>query len=130
MYLGMQTGNTLSIIFGYSSGRSYAGDEIWFEEHGHYVCHYGLYHRCFEYPSVQHGLVGASGIVYMLIILSSFTNIREGSIPLTLLLVATIYIGREIISGIALTDNISQLTHIAGGLCGLFFGIASKKTRK
>jgi membrane associated rhomboid family serine protease len=75
-------------------------------------------------------LLGASGIVYMLIILSSFTNIREGSIPLTLLLVATIYIGREIISGIALTDNISQLTHIAGGLCGLFFGFASKKTRK
>ncbi len=75
-------------------------------------------------------LLGASGIVYMLIILSSFVNIREGSIPLTLLLVAAIYIGREVVSGLAANDNISQLTHIAGGLCGLFFGFSAKGSKK
>lgn len=75
-------------------------------------------------------LLGASGIVYMLIILSSFANIREGSIPLTLLLVVAVYIGREVITGLAQRDNISQLTHIAGGLCGIFFGFTKKNPRK
>ncbi len=75
-------------------------------------------------------LLGASGIVYMLIILSSFVNIREGSIPLTLLLVAAIYIGREVVTGLSVKDNISQLTHIAGGLCGLVFGFSAKETKK
>ena len=34
------------------------------------------------------GLLGASGIVFMLILLSSCANIRAGEIPLTLILVA------------------------------------------
>ncbi len=75
-------------------------------------------------------LLGASGIVFMLIILSSFVNIREGSIPLTLVLVAAIYFGREIMSGLSVRDNISQLTHIAGGVCGLFFGFSLKSSKK
>lgn len=75
-------------------------------------------------------LLGASGIVFMLIILSSFVNIREGSIPLTLLLVVAIYIGREILSGLASKDDVSQFTHIAGGLCGLFFGFTKKNSKK
>ncbi len=75
-------------------------------------------------------LLGASGIVYMLIILSSFVNIREGSIPLTLVLVAAIYIGREVVTGLASNDNISQFTHIAGGLCGLVFGFTLRKSKK
>jgi membrane associated rhomboid family serine protease len=74
--------------------------------------------------------LGASGIVFMLIILSSFVNIREGSIPLTLVLVVAIYFGREIMSGLSVRDNISQLTHIAGGICGLFFGFSLKSSKK
>ncbi|MBP7175695.1 MAG: rhomboid family intramembrane serine protease [Thermoclostridium sp.] len=75
-------------------------------------------------------LLGASGIVFMLIILSSFVNIREGRIPLTLVLVVIIYFGREIMSGLSVRDNISQLTHIAGGVCGLFFGFSAKSSKK
>lgn len=68
-------------------------------------------------------LLGASGIVFMLILLASFVNIREGKIPLTVILVAILYIGNEIISGLFTKDQISQLSHIIGGLCGTLFGL-------
>lgn len=67
-------------------------------------------------------LLGASGIVFMLILLSSFVNTKEGKIPLTLILIIILFIGREIIDITFAEDNISQLTHIVGGLCGGIFG--------
>lgn len=63
-------------------------------------------------------LLGASGIAFMMIILSSFVNLRRGKIPVTFILVVCIYIGREIFLGISVQDNISRLSHIAGGICG------------
>lgn len=68
-------------------------------------------------------ILGASGIVFMLIILSAFGNMKKGEIPLTLILVAAIYLGKEIYSGIAVEDNISHFGHICGGVSGLGFGI-------
>jgi len=68
-------------------------------------------------------LVGASGIVFMLILLASFTNIQEGKLPLTVLLVGLLYIGNEVVNGLISQDDISQVTHIAGGLCGAGFGL-------
>jgi len=68
-------------------------------------------------------LLGASGIVFMLILLSSFVNIREGKFPLTVILVAVFFIGNEITAGLFRQDNISQISHIIGGLCGGAFGI-------
>lgn len=67
-------------------------------------------------------LLGASGILFMLILLASFTNISGGKLPITVLLVGVLYIGNEIISGLLLEDNISRLSHIIGGLCGAGFG--------
>ena len=67
------------------------------------------------------GLLGASGIVFMMILLSSFSNIKEGEIPLTFILVALIYFGQEIIQSLS-KDNISQFAHILGGVCGAGFG--------
>ena len=67
-------------------------------------------------------LLGASGIVFMMILLSSFANAELGRIPLTLVIVVIIFIGKEVVSGIMLQDNISQVTHIIGGLCGGIFG--------
>ena len=43
-------------------------------------------------------LLGASGIVFMLIFLSSISGIRGGNIPVSLILVALIYLGKEIYS--------------------------------
>ncbi|MPN63074.1 hypothetical protein SDC9_210828 [bioreactor metagenome] len=67
-------------------------------------------------------LLGASGIVFMLIILSSYVNIKRGTIPLTLILVAAAYLGKEIISSFLEADNVSHLTHILGGVLGIVFG--------
>ncbi len=39
------------------------------------------------------GLMGASGIVFMLILLASFTNTKSGEIPVTFILVALLFIG-------------------------------------
>ena len=72
-------------------------------------------------------LLGASGIVFMLILLSSFTNVKEGQIPMTLIFVAVVYIGQEVMSGILAKDNISHITHILGGICGGVFGFALMK---
>lgn len=73
------------------------------------------------FPGV--GLCGASGIVFMLIILSSFAGSKkEDGVPLTLILVAVAYIGNEIISGLLSEDNISQFAHILGGISGGGFG--------
>ncbi len=67
-------------------------------------------------------LKGASGIVFMLIILFSMTEMKNGNLPLTALLVFFLYLGREIYLGIYVTDNISRFCHISGGLMGVIFG--------
>ena len=71
------------------------------------------------------GLMGASGIVFMLIILASFTNTNGNGIPLTFVLVTVFYLGNEIMS-IYENDNISRFAHIAGGIIGSFFGFIMK----
>ncbi len=72
-------------------------------------------------------LMGASGIVFMLIVLSSLSGMRDGRIPLTLILVVVLFLGQEIINMITVRDNISQLAHIIGGICGGAFGFAFRK---
>lgn len=75
-------------------------------------------------------LLGASGIVFMLIVLSSLSGLRTGTIPLTLILVGAIYLGGEIVDGILLQDNVSQFGHVIGGICGGAIGFTfSKKGR-
>lgn len=73
-------------------------------------------------------LLGASGIVFMMIVLSSLAGMREGTIPLTLILVVLIYPGGEIVDAVTVRDNVSQLTHIVGGLCGAGLGFAMKRS--
>ncbi|HDS15215.1 MAG TPA: rhomboid family intramembrane serine protease [Proteobacteria bacterium] len=68
------------------------------------------------------GLLGASGIVFMLILLSSCANIRAGEIPLTLILVALLYLGNELHGSFG-KDNISQFAHLTGGVVGAFYGL-------
>lgn len=69
-------------------------------------------------------LLGASGIVFMMILLSSFGGVRSGVIPVTLILVAVFYLGGELWDAITVRDNVSQLTHIIGGVCGTVLGFA------
>ncbi|MCL2188030.1 MAG: rhomboid family intramembrane serine protease [Defluviitaleaceae bacterium] len=73
--------------------------------------------------------LGASGIVFMLILLGSFTNLQRGRVPLTLILVLAIFIGREVVAAIGADadNNIAYLSHIVGGLCGAGFGFFANK---
>ena len=87
----------------------------------------GLVHFVFFPGSV---LLGASGVVFMMIVLSSFTAMRRGEIPVTLILVVIFYLGGEIMDGLFKKDNISQITHIVGGLCGLIFGFTVRRGRR
>lgn len=73
-------------------------------------------------------LCGASGVVFAFIVLASFTGFKDGEIPLTFILVATIYIGQQIFDGITINDNVSNMAHILGGLVGSGTGyILNKK---
>ena len=79
------------------------------------------------FPHVR--LLGASGVVFALILLSSFTSMKEGSIPLTFILVAVLYIGQQVYEGIFVNNNVSNLTHILGGLVGAGLGYALNKNK-
>lgn len=63
-------------------------------------------------------LLGASGIVYAFIILSSMTDMRRGDIPVTLVLIAGIYLGGQVYQGIFFSDHTANLIHVAGGVIG------------
>lgn len=82
------------------------------------------------FPGVA--LLGASGVAFMMILLSSYANCREGEIPLTLILAAVLYLGTEIVDGLFANDNISQTAHIIGGICGGVFGgaLAGKRSKQ
>lgn len=80
------------------------------------------------FPHIQ--LLGASGVVFAFILLSSITGFQDGKIPLTFILVAVIYIGQQIYNGIFTNNNVSELTHIIGGLVGSFFGFAENKIKR
>lgn len=67
------------------------------------------------------GLLGASGLVFMFIVLISFADVKEGSIPLSFVLVVLLFIGREVWQSFQ-SNNISQYAHIMGGILGAFFG--------
>lgn len=67
-------------------------------------------------------LCGASGIVFAFILLTSFTSFRAGELPITVILVALIFIGQQVYEGLFLHDNISNLSHILGGIVGAVIG--------
>lgn len=79
------------------------------------------------FPDVM--LLGASGVVFALILLSSFTSIKEGTIPLTFILVAIIYIGQQIYQGLFVQDNVANLTHIIGGIIGAVLGYMMNRNK-
>ena len=74
-------------------------------------------------------LMGASGVVFMMILLASFTNFTRGEIPLTFILVLILYLGDQILQSFS-TSNISHFAHIAGGFCGSLFGFFFSPRRR
>ncbi len=72
------------------------------------------------FPGVA--LLGASGVVFAFILLASLTGFKQREIPLTFILVAVMYLGNQVYEGLFVADNVSQLTHIVGGIVGAFIG--------
>ena len=87
----------------------------------------GLVHNLL-FPNTA--LLGASGVVFAFILMTSFTEFRDGEIPLTFILVAVIYLGQQIWDGITVKDHVSNLTHIIGGLVGAGAGYLLNKKGK
>lgn len=79
----------------------------------------GIIH-CIVQPDIA--LCGASGIVFACIVLASFTAFKKGEIPLSFILVVIVFVGSEVVSGLTLTDNVSNLTHVIGGSIGSVCG--------
>ena len=84
--------------------------------------------QCVFFPGSA--LLGASGIVFMLIMLSSLAGMKSGRIPVTLLLVAVLYLGQEVYSIFFVQDNVANFMHLVGGACGTAFGFAAVRRRK
>ena len=72
-------------------------------------------------------LLGASGIVFAMILLSSITSAEAGTVPLTFIIVAVVYIGQQVYQGLFVADNISQMGHIVGGLVGSVLGFVMNR---
>ncbi len=73
----------------------------------------------------NHNIIGASGIVFMLIILSALIPSKGKEIPLTFILIILLYIGKEILESFS-QDNISHFAHISGGILGALLGVKAK----
>jgi membrane associated rhomboid family serine protease len=76
------------------------------------------------------GIMGASGIVFMMILLGSMVNFKSGTIPITFILVAVLFLGREIYESFVIKNNVANFAHILGGICGVIFGFFLGKTGK
>lgn len=79
----------------------------------------GLIHF-FVFPGVR--LLGASGVVFAMILLASMTGMKDKGIPATFILVALLYIGQELYRAFAVGGNISYMAHIVGGVVGALLG--------
>lgn len=68
-----------------------------------------------------------SGIVFMLIMLSSLAGSRNGGIPITLILVSALYLSQQVYDILFVQDNVANFMHIVGGVCGTVFGFAVRR---
>lgn len=75
-------------------------------------------------------LLGASGVVFAMILLSSITSADGEGIPVTFLLVAVMYVGREIWQSFTAHDNVAYLGHIIGGGVGSALGFMLNRAKK
>ena len=83
---------------------------------------------------VHKDIIGASGIVYMLILMGSFTGAADKAsvdgtsvsaertkikIPLTFILVALLYLTREVYNGLFVQNNVAEMGHLLGAFTGI-----------
>ena len=79
------------------------------------------------FPSVR--MLGASGVVFAMILLASITTSKDRTIPLSFILVAVLYIGQQIYQGLFTENNVSQMAHIVGGIVGSVLGFVMNRLK-
>ncbi len=70
----------------------------------------------------DHGLIGASGVAFMMIVLVSLVGRKGNEIPLTFLLIFVLFVGKEFLLAFQ-DDQVSQFAHISGGAMGVVLGM-------
>ncbi len=75
-------------------------------------------------------LYGASGVAFAFILIAAVAIREDGAVPVTFILVAILYLGREVYDGILVRDNVSQTAHIVGGLVGAVLGFLLDRKKK
>ena len=66
--------------------------------------------------------LGASGIVFMLILLNSLVEAKAGRIPLTFICQACLWCFNEVISQMGAHDGVSHIAHLSGAVVGTVAG--------
>ncbi len=76
-------------------------------------------------------LLGASGVAFAFIILSSFARARARTIPLTFVLIALLFLGNEMYLSFqpGVDGSIARFAHLIGGFAGGFFGFKWLRSR-
>ena len=67
-------------------------------------------------------ILGASGIVFMFMVLSSLVNREYDEVPLTFVIVILFYLSSEIAAALLVNDGIAHSAHLIGGGIGGLFG--------
>ena len=75
-------------------------------------------------------IMGASGVLFMMMVLASFACARSGAIPITLLLVLVLFLGSEVLRAVTGSAGLQELTHIAGGGVGILLGLLFNRRRR
>ena len=122
MFSDIKVGSISQIIFAYPTNWTYVGGKVWFTK---YAVHdygngfgYGLVSIIFFKNII---LLGASGVVFMLILLGSFVNFqRENTLNFRFGCSGLPWCGS--CQGSFHRKSITQLIHIIGGICGGLFG--------
>ena len=73
-------------------------------------------------------MCGASDIIFMMILLVSYTSINKTEIPLSFILIFILYVGKEFYAEDG--TNIATVAHIAGGICGSLFAFIFSPDKK
>ena len=81
--------------------------------------------QCVLFPTSA--LLGASGIVFMLIMLSSLAGSKNGGIPITFILVGVLYLSQQVYSILFIQDNVANFMHMIGGVCGTVLVCCAQK---
>lgn len=70
----------------------------------------------------QPPLVGASSLVFMMIMLVSFARTKSGDVPVSFILIFILFLLAELTRVSSKDGSVSNVAHIVGGVCGTIFG--------